>query len=39
MLRGLAHAAGFAVIEPGTKGGAGETVSLLPLPVQPGELA
>ncbi|HZE41169.1 MAG TPA: molybdopterin molybdotransferase MoeA [Stackebrandtia sp.] len=32
MLRGLATAAGFAVIEPGTTGKAGGSVRLLPLP-------
>ncbi|MGH8875813.1 MAG: molybdopterin molybdotransferase MoeA [Stackebrandtia sp.] len=32
MLRGLASAAGFAVIEPGSQGKAGQSVRLLPLP-------
>lgn len=38
MLRGLAGAVGFAVIEPGTDGSAGDQVPLLPLPLLPGEL-
>ncbi|AVT31039.1 molybdopterin molybdenumtransferase MoeA [Plantactinospora sp. BC1] len=37
MLRGLAGAAGFAVIAPGTKGGPGDRVPLVPLPLLPGE--
>ncbi|HYN92419.1 MAG TPA: molybdopterin-binding protein, partial [Pilimelia sp.] len=39
MLRGLASAAGFAVIPPGTTGEPGSRVRLLPLPVLPGEAA
>lgn len=35
MLRGLASAAGFAVVEPGTDAKAGQTVRLLPLPGAP----
>jgi molybdopterin molybdotransferase len=38
MLRGLAGAVGFAVIEPGTDAAAGAEVPLLPLPLLPGEL-
>lgn len=38
MLRGLAGAVGFAVIEPGTEGSTGDEVPLLPLPLLPGEL-
>ncbi len=37
MLRGLAQAAGFAVIAPGTKGEAGDRVPLVALPVLAGE--
>jgi molybdopterin molybdotransferase len=37
MLRGLAQAAGFAVIPPGTNGEAGARVPFLPLPVVSGE--
>ncbi|WP_436525183.1 molybdopterin molybdotransferase MoeA [Actinoplanes sp. HUAS TT8] len=37
MLRGLANAHGFAVIRPGTKIAAGDTVPFLPLPLLPGE--
>ncbi len=37
MLRGLARADGFAVIEPGTNGAAGAQVPFLPLPLHPGE--
>ncbi len=37
MLRGLARAAGFAVIPPGATGTAGDEVELLPLPLLPGE--
>jgi molybdopterin molybdotransferase len=36
MLRGLARADGFAVIEPGTAGNPGDVVSFLPLPLTPG---
>lgn len=36
MLRGLARADGFAVIAPGTDGGAGAKVPLAPLPLFPG---
>lgn len=39
MLRGLAQAAGFAVIRPGANGAAGDRVSLVPLPLQDGERA
>lgn len=38
MLRGLAGAAGFAVIPPGGTGEVGAEVSLVPLPLLPGEL-
>ncbi|MEQ4300624.1 molybdopterin molybdotransferase MoeA [Plantactinospora sp. B6F1] len=37
MLRGLAGAAGFAVIAPGTKGEPGDRVPVVPLPLLPGE--
>jgi molybdopterin molybdotransferase len=37
MLRGLAQAAGFAVITPGTTGNAGDRVPFVPLPVVLGE--
>lgn len=37
MLRGLARAAGFAVIAPGTEGRPGDQVPLVPLPLLPGE--
>jgi molybdopterin molybdotransferase len=37
MLRGLAQAAGFAVIGPGAGAAAGDEVPLLPLPLTPGE--
>lgn len=37
MLRGLARADGFAVIEPGTEGGPGDRVPFVPLPLLPGE--
>ncbi len=37
MLRGLAGAAGFAVIRPDTAGAAGDRVPFLPLPLLPGE--
>jgi molybdopterin molybdotransferase len=37
MLRGLAQADGFAVIEPGGQGEAGDSVPLVPLPFLPGE--
>jgi molybdopterin molybdotransferase len=37
MLRGLAQADGFAVIEPGTRGEAGDRVPVVPLPLLPGE--
>ncbi|MFY1697101.1 molybdopterin molybdotransferase MoeA [Solwaraspora sp. WMMA2101] len=37
MLRGLATAAGFAVIPPGGAGAAGDEVSVVPLPMLPGE--
>ncbi|MFY1688873.1 molybdopterin molybdotransferase MoeA [Plantactinospora sp. WMMB782] len=37
MLRGLAGAAGFAVIAPGGKGEPGDRVPLVPLPLLPGE--
>lgn len=36
MLRGLARADGFAVIEPGTEGRAGTHASFVPLPLVPG---
>ena len=36
MLRGLARADGFAVIEPGTQGSAGDQVPFVPLPLLPG---
>lgn len=36
MLRGLARADGFAVIEPGTDGTAGSHVPFVPLPLSPG---
>ena len=36
MLRGLAGSDGFAVIEPGTVGTAGDAVPLVPLPIPPG---
>ena len=36
MLRGLARADGFAVIEPGTEGSAGSHVSFVPLPLLSG---
>jgi molybdopterin molybdotransferase len=36
MLRGLAQADGFAVIEPGTNGEVGQTVPLVALPMNPG---
>jgi molybdopterin molybdotransferase len=39
MLRGLAGAAGFAVIPPGGTGAAGDEVPLVPLPLLPGELS
>jgi molybdopterin molybdotransferase len=39
MLRGLAGAAGFAVIPPGGTGAAGDEVPLVPLPLLPGEPA
>ena len=39
MLRGLVRAAGFAVIAPGPAAASGDRISLLPLPVAPGELA
>lgn len=38
MLRGLAGAAGFAMIAPGTDGAEGDEVPLLPLPLFPGEV-
>ncbi|QSB17570.1 molybdopterin molybdotransferase MoeA [Natronosporangium hydrolyticum] len=38
MLRGLARAAGFAVIAPETSAAAGDEVPLLPLPLLPGEV-
>jgi molybdopterin molybdotransferase len=38
MLRGLAGAAGFAVIPPGGTGEVGAEVALVPLPLLPGEL-
>jgi molybdopterin molybdotransferase len=38
MLRGLAGAAGFAVVAPGGSAAAGDQVPLLPLPLLPGEL-
>ncbi|HEX7745770.1 MAG TPA: molybdopterin molybdotransferase MoeA [Micromonosporaceae bacterium] len=37
MLRGLAQADGFAVIEPGTRGEPGARVPVVPLPILPGE--
>ncbi len=37
MLRGLAQAAGFAVIRPGTDGRPGDRVPLVPLPLMDGE--
>jgi molybdopterin molybdotransferase len=37
MLRGLARADGFAVIEPGTDGRAGSVVPLVPLPLMSGD--
>lgn len=37
MLRGLAGADGFAVIRPGTSGEPGDRVSVVPLPLLPGE--
>jgi molybdopterin molybdotransferase len=37
MLRGLAQAAGFAVIAPGTSAGAGDVVPFVPLPLFAGE--
>ncbi|GAA3781082.1 molybdopterin-binding protein [Plantactinospora mayteni] len=37
MLRGLAGAAGFAVIAPGGKGEPGDRVPVVPLPLLPGE--
>ncbi len=37
MLRGLAQAAGFAVVAPGTTGEKGARLPLVPLPLQPGE--
>ncbi|GIG89020.1 molybdopterin molybdotransferase MoeA [Plantactinospora endophytica] len=37
MLRGLAGAAGFAVIAPGTQGEPGDQVPVVPLPLLPGE--
>ena len=39
MLRGLAQAVGFAVIEPGASGAAGDRVPLVPLPIVLGEHA
>jgi len=36
MLRGLARADGFAVIEPGTQGAAGSHVPFVPVPLPPG---
>lgn len=39
MLRGLAGAAGFAVVAPGGDAAAGAEVPLLPLPLLPGEVA
>jgi molybdopterin molybdotransferase len=36
MLRGLARADGFAVIEPGTEGTAGAHVPYVPMPILPG---
>lgn len=38
MLRGLAGAAGFAVIRPGTSGEPGARVPFVPLPLLPGEM-
>jgi molybdopterin molybdotransferase len=38
MLRGLAQAAGFAVIRPGTEGAPGDQVPFVPLPLVAGEL-
>jgi molybdopterin molybdotransferase len=37
MLRGLAHAVGFAVVTPGTDAAAGDEVPLVPLPILPRE--
>ena len=37
MLRGVAGAAGFAVVPPGGTGEPGDTVDLLPFPLHPGE--
>ncbi|WBB55758.1 molybdopterin molybdotransferase MoeA [Verrucosispora sp. WMMD573] len=39
MLRGLATADGFAVIDPGTTGSVGDRVPIVPLPLLPGERA
>ncbi|MGR6322803.1 molybdopterin molybdotransferase MoeA [Micromonospora soli] len=39
MLRGLAGADGFAVIRPGASGEVGDQVSVVPLPLLPGERA
>jgi molybdopterin molybdotransferase len=38
MLRGLAGAAGFALIAPGSDAHAGDEVPLVPLPLLPGEM-
>jgi molybdopterin molybdotransferase len=38
MLRGLAGAAGFAMVSPGTDGQPGDEVPLVPLPLLPGEV-